>query len=223
MNNNVPSMEGVWNSVQAFVQGEADRRRRLVPGTLSIRMNGTEIAALSERESPVAVVPDKGVTTVELIGHDGEGEVVLAVYVLTYDSHKTEVWRVKLPWHEEVSCRFEYGEDDSVVAKFELVPAFAAEEEATKSTEHFCYCTLFNRYIDLGIRSKLKEREHEFKDRKSAAAIFGKSPKTLDHMIEENRVASIKVGGSLLIHIPTSAALLRARKLWETCPKCPQT
>lgn len=84
------------------------------------------------------------------------------------------------------------------------------------------YVQIFNRYVELGLDEKFKERDRDFKDRKSAAPIFGKSPKGLDHMIEDGRVAYIRVGGTVLIHIPTSSALLRQRKRWDPGPGFPE-
>jgi hypothetical protein len=85
-----------------------------------------------------------------------------------------------------------------------------------------CYCILFDRYIGLGENGDFKRRDREFKDRKSAAPIFGKQPKTLERMMEDGRLAWIRIGGSVLFHIPTCAALLRRREFWKSCPRCPE-
>ena len=84
------------------------------------------------------------------------------------------------------------------------------------------HAQLFNLYVEMGLNEKFKERDREFKDRKSAAAIFGKSPHGLDHMIEDGSVACIRVGGTVLVHIPTSSALLRQRKRWDLGPLPPE-
>lgn len=88
-----------------------------------------------------------------------------------------------------------------------------------------CYCILFDRYIGLGTDGHFEERDREFKSRKDAAPIFGKSEKGLDHMIEDGRVASIKVGGTVLVHVPTSSVLVQQRERWnwDGCPRCPKT
>jgi hypothetical protein len=84
------------------------------------------------------------------------------------------------------------------------------------------YEQIFDRYIDLGLNKKFEERDREFKNRKSAAPIFGKSANGLDHMIEDGRVACIRVGATWLIHIPTSSVLLRQGKRWECGPSFPK-
>jgi len=85
------------------------------------------------------------------------------------------------------------------------------------------YHDLFNRYIELGVNGDFDQRDREFKDRKSAAAILGRRPNGLDHMIDDGRVAYIRVGGTLWIHIPTSSTLLRQRKRWDPGPQFPET
>jgi hypothetical protein len=84
------------------------------------------------------------------------------------------------------------------------------------------YEQIFNRYVELGQDDKFEERDREFKNRESAAAIFGKSPKGLDHMIEDASVASIRVHGTVWVHIPTSSALLLQRKRWDPGPGFPE-
>jgi hypothetical protein len=86
-----------------------------------------------------------------------------------------------------------------------------------------CYCDLFRRYIELGLDGNFKQRDREFKPKKSAAAIFGKNPKTLDRMMTEGRLAFIRISGSVVFHIPTSADLLKSRQDWKPCPDCPDS
>jgi hypothetical protein len=93
---------------------------------------------------------------------------------------------------------------------------------SSPADDYLCYCKLFDRYIELGQNGDFVLRDREFKDRRSAAAIFGKRPKTLEHMVDDGRLAWIRVGGSVLIHIPTSATLLRGGELWKQCRRCPQ-
>jgi hypothetical protein len=97
----------------------------------------------------------------------------------------------------------------------------ATLQSRTDESELPCYCDLFSLYIGLGLDGNFEKRDREFKSKKSAAGIFGKNPKTLDRMVAEWRLAFIRVGGSVLIHIPTSAALLKRRQNWTPCPKCP--
>jgi hypothetical protein len=85
------------------------------------------------------------------------------------------------------------------------------------------YRDLFDRYIELGVNGDFEQRDREFKNRKAAAPILGRSPTGLDYMIEDGRVAYIRVGSTLLIHIPTSSALLRQRKRWDPGPGYPET
>jgi hypothetical protein len=88
--------------------------------------------------------------------------------------------------------------------------------------EFLSYDQLFNRFIGLGANGNFEQRDREFMGRKAAASLFGKSPNGLDHMIEDGRVAHIRMGGTLLIHIPTSRALLRQGKRWEHGPSSPK-
>ena len=92
--------------------------------------------------------------------------------------------------------------------------------------EVLCEEHLYERYFRQGRQGNFKQRNDEFKNRKSAAAIIGKTVKALDHMIDEDRIASIKVGGSVLVHGPTSEVLLRNRDRWgrclRNCPECRQ-
>ena len=88
-----------------------------------------------------------------------------------------------------------------------------------------CYHELVERWVALGSEGKFAQRGSEFKGRKSAAAIVEKTPTGLDHMIEEGRVAAIKVGVTMWIHIPTTSALIQRRERWDwnACPRCPKT
>ncbi len=86
----------------------------------SIRVDGTEVETLVGSENPIWLVLDRGATRLELVGRDREGDVVIAVYLLTYDRPKTEVWKVTLPWDEEINCSLEFGENDHVLASFDI-------------------------------------------------------------------------------------------------------
>src|SRR5216684_1517615 len=102
MNNKDQSPKGVLNFIRAFVQKEADRRRRVLPESLSIRVDGIDRAIFKDLGPSFPVVFQEGAMIVEIVGRDEEGEVVIAAYLLTYDGTKTEVWKVTLPWGDEI-------------------------------------------------------------------------------------------------------------------------
>ena|SRR2546425_9660603 len=87
----------------------------------------------------------------------------------------------------------------------------------------FCPEHLQKRYVRLGVDEYFEQRDREFKDVESAARIFRIEPKTLrSTWIAEHRIAWIKIGGSLWVHIPASEVLLRKRKPWELSLNCPE-
>jgi hypothetical protein len=107
-------------AIRDLVARERVRRRRVAPGSLTIRVDGIDRATISDSESEHAMSLEPDATMFDVVGQDDEGPVVLATYLLTYDEPKTEVWTVDLPWSEQVLCTFEYDEDDSVRAEFKL-------------------------------------------------------------------------------------------------------
>ena len=84
------------------------------------------------------------------------------------------------------------------------------------------YYALFDRYVSLGVKKDFKKRDAEFKDRRATAQIFGHGPRWIDRMLDEERVAYIKVGGAYRIHIPTTTILLRRRAYWKSGPDDPR-
>jgi hypothetical protein len=112
----------ILSSIRAFVEKECERRQNLSPSWPTVRVDGTVVATLVELEKPIPLLLHRAAGTIEVLGRDDDGEVVIAAYLLTYDGPKTEVWRLQLPWSEEIICTLEYGEDDRVSANFILQP-----------------------------------------------------------------------------------------------------
>ena len=99
--------------LQKFIEREAERRQRIVPFWLAIRIDGV-LQRVIDPESWCLFEFEEGTSKIEIVGRDAEGEVVIATYLPTYDGPKTEVWKVSLPWGDEVSCTFEYDDQDCV-------------------------------------------------------------------------------------------------------------
>jgi RNA polymerase sigma-70 factor (ECF subfamily) len=99
--------------LQKFIEREAERRQRIVPFWLAIRIDGV-LQRVIDSESWCLFEFEGGSSKVELVGRDAEGEVVIATYLPTYDGPKTEAWKVSLPWGDEVSCTFEYDSEECV-------------------------------------------------------------------------------------------------------------
>ncbi|HKW32219.1 MAG TPA: sigma-70 family RNA polymerase sigma factor [Candidatus Acidoferrum sp.] len=100
-------------ALQKFVERDADRRLRIVRDWLAIRIDGIHRCVIGS-ESWCLIEFEGGTSKVEIVGRDAEGEVVIATYLPTYDGPKTEAWKVSLPWGDEVSCNFEYDDEECV-------------------------------------------------------------------------------------------------------------
>lgn len=99
--------------LQKFIEKDAERRSRIVRDSLSIRIDGVHQRVI-DSESWCLLEFEGGTSKVEIVGRDAEGEVVIATYLPTYDGPKTEAWKVPLPGGDEVSCTFEYDDDECV-------------------------------------------------------------------------------------------------------------
>jgi DNA-binding NarL/FixJ family response regulator len=99
--------------LQEFIDSEAERRQRIAPEWLSIRIDGVKRCVI-EAESGCRLDFEGGTSKVEIVGRDAAGEVVIATYLPTYDGPKTEAWKVSLPSGDEVSCIFEYDDEECV-------------------------------------------------------------------------------------------------------------
>lgn len=99
--------------LQEFIEREAERRQRIVSDWLAIRIDGVHQRVI-DSESRCRLEFEGGTFKVEIVGRDAEGEVVIGTYLPTYDGPKTEAWKVSLPWGDEVSCTFEYDDEECV-------------------------------------------------------------------------------------------------------------
>jgi RNA polymerase sigma-70 factor, ECF subfamily len=99
--------------LQEFIETEAERRQRIVPDWLSICVDGVHQCVI-DSEAWCQLEFEGGTFKVEIVGRDAEGEVVIATYLPTYDGPKTEAWKVSLPSGDEVSCTFEYDDEECV-------------------------------------------------------------------------------------------------------------
>ncbi len=99
--------------LQKFIEREAERPLRIVRDWLSIRIDGVDQCVI-DSESWCRLEFEGGTSKVEIVGRDAEGEVVIATYLPTYDGPKTEAWKVSLPWGDEVTCTFEYDDEECV-------------------------------------------------------------------------------------------------------------
>lgn len=99
--------------LQKFIEREAERRQRIVPFWVAVRIDGV-LQCVIDSESWCQFEFERGTSKVEIVGRDAEGEVVVATYLPTYDGPKTEAWKVWLPWGDEVSCTFEYDDEERV-------------------------------------------------------------------------------------------------------------
>jgi RNA polymerase sigma-70 factor, ECF subfamily len=99
--------------LQKFIEREAERRQRIVALWVAIRIDGVHQCVI-DSESWRRFEFEGGTSKVEIVGRDAEGAVVIATYLPTYDGPKTEAWKVPLPWGDEVSCTFEYDDEECV-------------------------------------------------------------------------------------------------------------
>lgn len=99
--------------LQTFIEREAERRQRVVPSWVAIHVDSVHQCVV-ESESGCRFEFEGGTSKVEIVGRDAEGEVVIATYLPTYDGPKTEAWNVSLPWGDELSCTFEYDDEECV-------------------------------------------------------------------------------------------------------------
>jgi len=99
--------------LQKFIEREAERPLRIVRDWLSIRIDGVHQRVI-DSESWCRLEFEGGTSKVEIVGRDAEGDVVIATYLPTYDGPKTEAWKVSLAWGDEVSCTFEYDDEERV-------------------------------------------------------------------------------------------------------------
>ena len=100
-------------ALQKFTETDAERRSRIVRDWLSIRIDGVH-QCLTDPECWCLLEFEGGTSKVEIVGRDAEGEVVIATYLPTYDGPKIEVWKVSLPWGDELSCTFVYDDEECV-------------------------------------------------------------------------------------------------------------
>src|SRR5215467_9947276 len=99
--------------LQEFIVKEAERPLRIVRDWLWIRIDGVDQRVI-DSESWCRIEFEGGTSKVEIVGRDAEGDVVIATYLPTYDGPKTEAWKVSLPSGDEVSCIFEYDDEECV-------------------------------------------------------------------------------------------------------------
>jgi len=81
--------------------------------------------------------------------------------------------------------------------------------------------TIEERFFWLGRTKDLRTRIEEFTDVNAAGDIFSKTGKTIARLIEEDYVASIKIRGTVHIHIPTTEALMIRNAHWQMALNCP--
>jgi len=114
-----------------LIRRRHNRRRRLAPGSLSIRVDGVDRGTIDIQNPSCGVVLEEGASVVKLVGRDCEqGSVTIATYVLTYDSPKAELWEADVPGMGRVSVTLDYRDDESVSASFGLRSEFADSHDA---------------------------------------------------------------------------------------------
>ncbi len=107
--------------IRDHVARERKRRRRVSPGSLTIRVDGKDQATINLSEQEHEATLEADATIVDVVGRDDQGDVVLATYVLTYDDQpRTEEWSADLPRSQKLLCTFEYDEEYRVHARFTL-------------------------------------------------------------------------------------------------------
>lgn len=147
--------------LQKRIEKEAERRQRIVRDWLLIRIDGVHRCFINPG-SPCRLEFEGGTSKVEIVGRDAEGELVIATYLPTYDGPKTEAWKVSLPWGDEVSCTFEYDDEDCVRLEAKRIEPKLLEKRAqpTRAPEHQFFA------FDRGYVEKLRDgdpaTEHHF-------------------------------------------------------------
>jgi energy-coupling factor transporter ATP-binding protein EcfA2 len=107
--------------LKELIKRYRNRRRRLAPGSLCIRVDGVDRGFIDIQNPACNVVLEEGASVVKLVVRDHEQEsVTLATYVLTYDSAKAEHWQVDVPGAGQIRVKFDYRNDESVSASFGL-------------------------------------------------------------------------------------------------------
>lgn len=147
--------------LQKLIEKEAERRQRIVRDWLLIRIDGVHRCFINSG-SPCRLEFEGGTSKVEIVGRDAEGELVIATYLPTYDGPKTEAWKVSLPWGDEVSCTFEYDDEDCVRLEAKRIEPKLLEKRAqpTRAPEHQLFA--FNRGYVEKLRDGDPATEHHF-------------------------------------------------------------
>jgi len=108
-----------------------NRRRRLAPGSLSIRVDGVDRGIIDIQNPSCDVVLEEGASVVKLMGRDYEqASVTVATYLLTYGSPKAEFWEADIPGMGRVRVTLDFRDDESVSASFGLQSEFADSYDA---------------------------------------------------------------------------------------------
>lgn len=148
--------------LQEFIDREAERRQRIVPDWLMIRIDGVHQCVI-DSESWCRLEFEGGTSKVEIVGRDAEGEVVIATYLPTYDGRKTEAWKVSLPWGDEVSCTFEYDDEERVCveAKRIVTPKLSEMQAQPTRTPQQKFVGFDRAYVER-LRNGDPRTEHHF-------------------------------------------------------------
>lgn len=135
-NDNKPPLSTSSTSTDTFdadhldhlIQEELEKRRRFLPGSLLVRVDGIDRCQLLEDQRAIELLLERDAALIEIVGTTLEGEsLVVACCILTYDEPKEEIWEVNLPDCGTVTCQLDYDENDCASARFVITPASLLE------------------------------------------------------------------------------------------------
>jgi hypothetical protein len=116
---------------------ERRRRRKVIPGSLSVSVDGVERATLDDQVRSCRILLEEGASLIRVLGRDENNEeIVLAAYALTYEQQrKTEYWEEHLTFVGTINCQFEYFDNDIVSAVIRLFPTRIGRQQFNPVTE----------------------------------------------------------------------------------------
>jgi hypothetical protein len=147
--------------LQKFIEREAERRQRAVPAWVAFRIDSVHQCVI-ESESWCRFEFEGGTCKVEIVVRDAEGQVVIASYLPTYDGPKTEAWKVSLPWGDEISCTFEYDDEECVhvAAKRIVKPELGGARAHLSKTPRLGFFTFDGAYMERLRNGDLATEQH---------------------------------------------------------------
>lgn len=115
-------------------------RKSIAPGSLCIRVDGIDRGVLDATSLFCDLILEEGASIVRLVATDEDLEpVTFAAYVLMYDAPKAEHWEVDLGELGLLDVTFDYREDETVEATFNIRSAAQQQDHASSTPKTLAY------------------------------------------------------------------------------------